>query len=864
MREILKTAKQRLTFLLVVAMVMTSFNLTAFAAEDVTTEAIETSAADEAAVTEVVEETQSEDTEEVQEPAVVEESASVEESVPATTDEIVEALTGADVTSPLEVPDGNTTYMKAVMNSKGQIKVSWKKMNKSKYYKLYRFVSDYNGQGVEGFEPIIDAKLKLDGDGFTKKTSFVDYDALGDSVTSFVYKVVAFDKDKQLVEANTEKNIPNAVTAVCMPVVLNIESTSVTTDYDGVDNGESAIDFSFEQVKGPHITYEIFRDLNSKGIVSEEDCNVFMYEGKAVKSDKAIGVTYRDNSGDISVGTKYNYQVRAVFTVGDKKIVSGTTKKKSIRATIAKPYLMWVYNVSSNKVQVVFNRIKGASHYEIFYSTKENGSYKKMSTKMTGGKITEQFAKNHPFEYPYYIEGEEIWKNDGWAAIDVEMKPETTYFYRVRAVSAADKKPGPMSDWDYEMTHLDLVTDLFATNTSDAKTGIELSFSKIGGATQYRVRRKNLTNGTDFEDVAISKGKVRIHNQTQMVYITDRKQLTPSNNYVYQVIPRVGKVECEHTEQELISSNEVICTQAGPRAEAGSYSLRFVKAKWKAISKADSYEIQYSSTYDPSNPENPLGAGAKSFYVYKGEEKFSKRYQYVPVNPGKWVYIRVKADVKNGGEFGETGWSEVVCAQGRPKALTGLSASWDSDNGDRTILKWDRSSEYPEVSNYRVEYCTGNGNTNYAHATDTTAQKMRKVIDDGVTYNFRVAGIYKSDESGVVVGKWTTCKFSTPRYLELDDEKANAGRSHDWTKGSTNTIGVKYLNEDKKSFTPTEKKVNWYTNTSWISVSTNDNYGGVIKINPNCPAGTYSVTARTFNYKNHRSNLTKTFYINVK
>ncbi len=875
MKEIRKTWKQRLAFVLTMALILTSLNVSAFAAEvtepedGIVTEIIDTEQTEEPALTE-----EPEVIEMTEEESDAQASGAYEEVIEA--DEVADALAeaGGDVTSPLQVPEANRKFMQATMNSKGQIKVAWKKMNKSKYYKLYRFVSDYDGQGNEGFKQIAD-----NGSGFTTKTSYIEKDALGDSVDSFVYKVVAYDKDKQIVEA-TEK-APNAVSVVCKPLALDLVAAYSdgvdwsASPFDGTDNGKPSFDFTFEQVKGNHITYEIYRNKEKIKTISENDCEVIdNYSGKGIKSSHAVALVYTDDSGTVSLGEKYSYQVKAVFTLEAGKavesLISSTKKAKSV---IGKPYLCTAYNVSANKIEIAFNAIKDASSYEIFYSNKENGSYKRVSKSMlkkgsvAGGVIDKSYVDSHPFDWSRFFKDDEI-SNDirdddsivkGWTYVNFPMKPEQNFYYKVRAV--AGKSAGAFSDVDYDMTHLGMVKDPMATNIG--KNGvIELSFEKVDYATKYQVYRNKIENGVagNYEKLSYLRTP-GLKAKNGYVYIKD-KRVDLGSVYSYKIMPMIGNKECTHNGgvDNCVSSNEIKVTAIGPTPVASSYSLRKIKAKWSPFNKkAIKYTVRYST-----DPTFATVTGQKD--IEKRSDEFNKRYCIIDgLTPGVKYYTELKVWTD---EENSTDWSDPSNGvRPIPRTIEEFNVSYDTSNSNGAKLTWSRAYD-PEVDLYRIEYSKDGGS--YHVLTNTRARSHRTNVTNGVEYTYRIAGVYEG--STEVIGKWKSDTYSTPYRIALENQKLsviNGNQMITIDKGKQETIGVKYYKHDNSTtFDPTQKSISWDSSTPWINVKAKDSgsndYNGVVSVSTGCPAGTYRITARAINHDSDNYRLTKTFYVIVK
>ncbi len=116
------------------------------------------------------------------------------------------------------------------------------------------------------------------------------------------------------------------------------------------------------------------------------------------------------NSG-LSCGKTYYYKIKAVGT-GSKTKTSGYSNVVSGKPAPAKPSVT-VASSKSKQVKVSWKKISGASGYEVYYSTKKNGSYKKAGT-ITKAKTVTYTQK--------------------------KLKSGKTYYYKVRAYRTVNGK----------------------------------------------------------------------------------------------------------------------------------------------------------------------------------------------------------------------------------------------------------------------------------------------------------------------------------------------------------------------------------------------------------------------------------------
>lgn len=867
MKDLFRNIRQSAAFLLIAAMLLTNTRIAVYAAEE--TIVVENEEADDVPASEDVRASLQE---------VPDANSSAEFDGDCQTqnsqDRIVEDLTGGTcVTAYDYIPEGNTKIIRATMDNRGRVQISWKKFNRSKYYELYRYVSDYDGRGNAGFRRISPEK--------TTKCSFryngYDYSA------SYIYKVVGYTKDDE---------VCGAYTAVCTPYALSLESRTIgVVDTTGCDTAKSALTFSFSHSKGSMISYEIERACAQEKKdgawvpihLRAQDAVVSAYNGEKIKADSIQAVYYQDSSFTPVAGEYYYYRVSAyVMSSTGQKVLSGKSKTLRAKVSFVAPYLCKAHagerltsvsgNVTTgNVVSVVFNRIKGAESYEVFSSTKPKTGYKKVAT------ITEQMANSK--DHWYYDDNGTPLKGLCVVTITKRMKPETKMYYRVRAVARNEQNKkvySPMSDYDTAMTHLAQITDLMAEPAGE-ENYIEISFSPVAGANRYYVDRRFYQEGNNtraWTTVTCSKPKTK---EDGYCYVVDQKKLQTNKEYEYRVRPAYGNLTCTHIANEQLMTTRITCTEASAKFTASAVSLTTVKVKWaqnKSVTP-DGYKLQYGHAVNEKNEiVNPVEIRMDRSY---NAAYFKGRYYLIKEGlvPFREVYVRYCPVV----DGVDQKWSEVKSAMPKPRALTGVKAVY-SGEGKGAKLTWDSSLEQ-EVERYVVERSISKQfDEKYTErltgAEGTTLCKWvdQQEMSSGKTYYYRVAGLYyDSSTKSYREGNWTTVRFSKPADMSILSKdgdnwtKIANGKTYEEKKGSKNTYKIEFLDTNGAKFSPTVSNLTWGTNSGWASISkqkdTEGNQTAMITIDSNTPEGAViEFWVYTDNYY-EREGLYKHFYIKV-
>ncbi len=159
--------------------------------------------------------------------------------------------------------------------------------------------------------------------------------------------------------------------------------------------GYNSVKVSWEKISG--VTgYKVYRAGSKNGSYK---CV------KAVKGEKTT--SYKD--GKLTTGKTYYYQVRPYL--GKKE--GAASKAVSAKPVPAKAAISSVKNSASKTAKITWEKVSGASGYEIYSATSKNGKYKKVTTIKKGGTVS--------------------YKN-------TKLKKGKTYYYKVRAYRTVNGK----------------------------------------------------------------------------------------------------------------------------------------------------------------------------------------------------------------------------------------------------------------------------------------------------------------------------------------------------------------------------------------------------------------------------------------
>ena len=144
--------------------------------------------------------------------------------------------------------------------------------------------------------------------------------------------------------------------------------------------------------------YEIYRSTSKSGTY------------KSIKSiTNGSTVSYTDKS--LTTGSTYYYKVRAYRTVDKKKVYSSYSSIASAKPVLKTPSVK--LTSGSKKATIKWEKISGASGYEVYRATSKSGKYSKIKT---------------------------ITKNSTVSYVNSSLTKNKTYYYKVRAYRTVNGK----------------------------------------------------------------------------------------------------------------------------------------------------------------------------------------------------------------------------------------------------------------------------------------------------------------------------------------------------------------------------------------------------------------------------------------
>ena len=300
-----------------------------------------------------------------------------------------------------------------------------------------------------------------------------------------------------------------------------------------------------------------------------------------------------------STATTATYQPGAAYTT-DKALTLYAVWKAN---TVGVPANAKAVSSSATSIKVSWNAVTGASGYEVYRATSENGTYSRLGTVTTTsrecGSLT--VGKKYFFKVRAYI----------------EINGKKTYSQFSSIVNATPKLSAPAS----------------VKATASSTTSIKVSWNAVSGATGYEVFRSTTSNGK--------------YTKLGSVTTTSRECGSLTSGKMYYFIVRAYVVVNGKTYYGKDSQVAYAVTKlAVPTVKVASSTSSGVKLSWNAIANATGYEVYRATSADGT-------------YTRLGWVSGTSR-NCTGLTKGKTYYFKVRAFVEIDGVKYYGNYSQVV------------------------------------------------------------------------------------------------------------------------------------------------------------------------------------------------------------
>ncbi len=605
------------------------------------------------------------------------------------------------ITQPVTLPDDTLSRnslaapgsLKAVMNSKYGVKLTWKGV---KSYK-----SNGSSKGVKTKYVIYrygknNTWTRLNGDAITAK-AYTD-NSTNMEQAAYIYKVAAYGLDSTGKEGAGEFSY-----IMCAPVAIAANSFG---EYEG---------FEFEFIDVGATSYTIDSYTNKKEIKTQVVPATALKSVVIKDSQDSLIFTDKSLSGAENRKLKMNYRVRAnevslsdggvqvtVPATGYSSVVGAKLQSKAPTLTgISSPGYKSV-DLSWAESAAVLETEKNDS-YVIYRSTNRGKSYKKAVT-IKGTQIDSLLSKGKlsylSGKYTYHF---------------TDLAPEATYYFKLQVV---DNKIGSAMSEPLNITpHLsDVKAIRYIPKT---KSTAALSVNTVEGATAYMVYYVRIDNGSSPDDATlrkkfrgsgVKKKKISVKATSDEWTKLTVTGLKNGYTYAFYVDPmRTNERKTMQIDPFAVKFATGTVMPGAPTVKSGVSSLKKIYFTFSKVDGATGYYVEYST-----DPAFKSGEGSYKYTDKKNNSSlYNKRKVTIEVDPGITYYFRVTPYLssKNNNAYDGYGYgtrgvtSDVISEFGRPYAVTNLKAVYNSGVSANAKLTWENNSKNKgiKISGYMVE-----------------------------------------------------------------------------------------------------------------------------------------------------------------
>ena len=554
----------------------------------------------------------------------------------------------------------------------------WKDMNleeKGNFF-ITGFTTDSNKEKIELIKP----KLSLSCDSTSGKPIITwnevdcadEYEVWRKIGANGTYEKHTTTTDTQMIHtgAKAGSTYHYKVRAVSYNENRKLYSSFSNSDYITCDLKCPTIKLKNDEASGkPIITwnkvegaakYEVWRKIGSNGT----------YEKHTTTTN-----TQMIHTG-AKAGTSYYYKVKAIYE-NNSAANSAFSSSDYITCDLAKPVVSVGNIAETGKIKLSWDKVPGASYYQIYRADYKNGTYEKMFT------------------------------TTNLSYINTNAKFGKTYYYKVKAIfdgkSAANSA---FSDIVYRTCDLPTPTNISIYTTSSTGKPT-LTWDKVEGADKYEIWR------------ATSKSGEYTKMSTQSSNKYTNTSAKSGNKYYYKI--RAIDVDNSNANSAYSDVKSITCDLENPTANITTVaSSGKPKVTWNKVEGADQYEIWRATSKD--------GEYTKYYTTT------STSYTNTAAKPGYTYYYKVKAIYSNNTNA-NSAFSDVkyiTCDCAKP------SVSISRNDSGKPKLSWNTVSG---ASKYEIWRATSKTGTYEKYYTTTKTSFTNTGAKSGKTYYYKVKAI---------------------------------------------------------------------------------------------------------------------------
>lgn len=336
---------------------------------------------------------------------------------------------------------------------------------------------------------------------------------------------------------------------------------------------------------------------------------------------------------ELTPGTTYYYKIRT-YTEKDTGVKYGKYSTVVSASTMSRPGISSIKSKNSKELEISWATINNAANYEIYRSTKKNGTYKKIATVAGVNRVN---------------------------YVDRSVKEGKKYYYKIRSIGQVDNTT-IYSDYSDPMPARTAKKPANVSVKSEATDTLRVSWTPDTNASGYIIKRADSANGS-YKKVGTASGG-------DLKYFDD-KTVKPYQTYYYKVQAyNYNKDTKGYSDYSGSAYGKTIKKTSITKIVSTSSSKQTIT--WKKASGVNGYVIYQSESKDgkykkiktissantTSYKVTGLTPGVKYYYKVRTRKKEKGKTEYGSYSKPRYSWAGKKAKVTS--VQGSTGSSLTV------------------------------------------------------------------------------------------------------------------------------------------------------------------------------------------------------------
>lgn len=389
------------------------------------------------------------------------------------------------------------------------------------------------------------------------------------------------------------------------------------------------------------------------------------------------------------------------------------------------PLNVKITSTDYNKLSISWDSVNGASGYEIYRSTTNDG----------------------PFNY-----GMEVQNGSTNHYTNLFVDTGKTYYYKVRSYKIIDNDR-LYSPFTSIYSGKSVLGSSTLKATVDGFNRVKVSWNEVSGADGYELYRATSLTG-NFSNLSASIDS----NGTSYL----NENLTSGTAYYYKVraYKLIDGIKVYNSFSSIVSAKPVLPTITAPKATVAGYNK--VKVSWNEVREADGYEVYRSTSLTGT-------------YSSIASLKYSSALSYINTNltSNKSYYYKIRAYRIHNGSKVYSSFSNVVNA--KPVLASVTTSKAVSAGYNKVKVSWGKVSEASGYEIYRSTSKTGTF-SKVTTLSGSTNSYINGSLTTGRTYYYKIR-VYRNNNGSKVYSSFSTIVGFAPVLAVPTNMKATRASS---------------------------------------------------------------------------------------